>query len=207
MDLTTMHRACVSTERVVEAVTPDQYDLPTPCTDWNVRALLNHLLGTLTLGEALLTDTEPSVRMVPGELPDVDLVGTDATKAYRLGTEALLAAAAGDALSRVHPTPLGDMPGGVLGGFTTLDILVHGWDLAKATGQDPVLASDLAEEVLEFARQTITDENAPPHASGLNSRSPPTPRPAPVSSGSSVDDREHGRRAARLSLSRSGGAS
>jgi uncharacterized protein (TIGR03086 family) len=162
MDLMTMQGACASTERIVERVTPDQYDLATPCAEWNVRAVLNHLLGTLALGAALLGDTEPTVHVAPGELPDVDLVGTEPAKAYRLGTEALLAAAAGDALTRVHHTPLGDMPGAVLGGFTTLDILVHGWDLAAATGQDAALDADLAEEVLEFARQTINDATRAP---------------------------------------------
>ncbi len=155
MDLTTMRRACESTERVVDRVRPDQYGLATPCTDWDVRALLNHLLGTLALGDALLADTQPTVNVAPGELPDIDLVGDDPAKAYRLGAEALLAAAAGDSLTRSHQTPLGEMPGAVLAGFTTMDILVHGWDLAKATGQDPTLEPSLAEEVLGFARQTI----------------------------------------------------
>jgi uncharacterized protein (TIGR03086 family) len=162
MDLTAMQRACTSTERFVAGVTPEHYELTTPCTEWNVRALLNHIVGTLALGQALLSDTPPSVRMGPGELPDGDLVGDDPVKAYRLGVESLLAAAGGDALERVHQTPLGDMPGAVLGGFTTLDILVHGWDLAKATGQAATLEPELAEQVLAFARQTITEETRVP---------------------------------------------
>jgi uncharacterized protein (TIGR03086 family) len=155
MDLDTMRSACVSTERVVDRVTPGDYGHPTPCTDWNVQALLNHLVGTLSLGQALLADVPPAVGMGPGQLPDVDLVGDDPAKAYRLGVESLLGAAGGDALDRVHPTPLGDMPGAVLGGFTTLDIVVHGWDLAKATGQPISLEPELAETVLAFARQAF----------------------------------------------------
>jgi uncharacterized protein (TIGR03086 family) len=162
MDLTTMRRACTSTERVVERVTPDHYGLPTPCSDWDVRALLNHVLGSLSLGEGLLGDAPPSVRVGPGELPDVDLVGDDALKAYRAGVDGLLAAAGGDALARVHQTPLGDMPGTLLGGFATLDILVHGWDLAKATGQATTLETDLAEQVLAFAQRAVTDETRAP---------------------------------------------
>jgi uncharacterized protein (TIGR03086 family) len=163
MDLTAMQRACDSTERFVEALTPEHYGLATPCTEWDVRALLNHLLGTLALGEALLSDTMPTVPMGPGSLPDVDLVGDDPAKAYRVGVEALLVAAAeGDALTRIHDTPPGAMPGAVLGGFTTLDILVHGWDLATATGQDATLDAELAEQVLAFARQTITEATRAP---------------------------------------------
>ena len=62
----------------------------------------------------------------------------------------------------MHATPLGDMPGSVLGGFTTLDIAVHGWDLARATGQQANLDDDLAGEVLAFARQAITDTTRAP---------------------------------------------
>jgi uncharacterized protein (TIGR03086 family) len=83
-------------------------------------------------------------------------------KAYRLGVEGLLRAAGDDALTRSHATPLGEMPGAILGGFTTLDIAVHGWDLATATGQDPTLDEELAGAVLGFARQTLTDTTRAP---------------------------------------------
>lgn len=159
MDRTTMEGACSSTERIIKAVRPAHLSRPTPCAEWDVRALLNHLTGTLHLGAALLSDSMPAVNMAPGELPDTDVVGGDPAKSYRLGVEALLAAAAGDALERTHITPLGEMPGFVLGGFTTLDILVHGWDLAKATGQDATLPADLAETVLGFAHQTLPADN------------------------------------------------
>jgi uncharacterized protein (TIGR03086 family) len=162
MDLTTMEGACASTERIIDGVRPAHLSNPTPCPDWDVRALLNHVTGTLHLGASLLSDSMPTVKMAPGELPDADLVGDDPAKAYRLGVEALLAAAAGDALERPHATPIGEMPGAVLGGFTTLDILVHGWDLATATGQDQALPADLAETVLGFAHQTITDDSRQP---------------------------------------------
>jgi uncharacterized protein (TIGR03086 family) len=162
MDLTTMQQACAATERILAGVTPAQYGLATPCDGWDVRALVNHLLGTFSLGTALLSNTPPAVNMAPGELPDVDLVGDDPIKAYRVGAEALLAAAGGDALSRSHTTPLGEMPGAVLGGFTTLDIAVHGWDLAKATGQEADLDDGLAAEILGFARQTITEATRGP---------------------------------------------
>jgi uncharacterized protein (TIGR03086 family) len=97
--------------------------------------------------------------MPPGGLPATDLVGDDPTAAYATASAALLAAArVGDTLTRIHPTPLGDMPGPALAGFTTLDILVHGWDLAAATGQPTSLGDDLAGHVLAFASQAITDD-------------------------------------------------
>src|SRR5262249_54756961 len=66
-----------------------------------------------------------------------------------------LAAAAGDALTRGHVTPLGQMPGPALAGFTTLDIVVHGWDLATATGQPADLDGRLAAHVMGFAEQAL----------------------------------------------------
>ena len=150
-----MRRACASTELFVDRVTPDDYGRATPCAAWDVRDLLNHLVSTLVLGQALLDDTPPPAGMAPGQLPDTDLVGDDPAKAYRQGVDSLLSAAGGDALDRVHPTPLGDMPGAMLGGFTTLDILVHGWDLAMATGQPAAIEPELAESVLAFARQAF----------------------------------------------------
>ena len=157
-----MKQACAATDAIIERIAAADLDKPTPCDEWDVAALLNHVVGTLHLGAALLSDSAPTVAMGPGELPATDLLDGDALKAYRSGVEALLAAAEGDALARAHQTPLGDMPGAVLGGFTTLDIAVHGWDLARATGQDAVLDDAVAETVLAFAHQTLTgDARAP----------------------------------------------
>jgi len=163
MDLATMTRACAATGDVVAAVGADQHDLPTPCTEWTVRDLLNHLVGTLVLGRALLADAPPGPgAAAPGGLPPGDVLGDDPLAAYRTGAAALLAAAAGDALSRPHATPLGELPGTVLAGFTTLDIAVHGWDLARATGQDAILDAAVAAPVLAFARQALSDDMRAP---------------------------------------------
>ena len=55
----------------------------------------------------------------------------------------------------MHVTPLGEMPGPLLAGFTILDIAVHGWDLARATGQPADLDGRLAAHVLAFAEHTL----------------------------------------------------
>jgi uncharacterized protein (TIGR03086 family) len=148
-------RAVTSTAEIVKAVPGGQLDAPTPCTEWDVRALLNHITGTLWLAEGLLGDQPPRYPMAPGGLPPADLAGADPAAAYAEAAAAALAAAAGDALTRVHVTPLGEMPGPVLAGFTTLDILVHGWDLAVATGQPADLDGRLAAHVLGFAGQSL----------------------------------------------------
>ena len=149
-------RAVASTADIVTATPDGQLGAPTPCTGWDVRALLSHVIGTLWLAEGLLADRAPRHRMAPGGLPEADLVGDDPAAAYAEASAAALAAAGtGDALTRVHLTPLGEMPGPALAGFTTLDILVHGWDLARATGQPADLDGRLAAHVLGFAEQAL----------------------------------------------------
>jgi uncharacterized protein (TIGR03086 family) len=156
-------RAVVSTAEIVKATPNDKLDAPTPCSEWDVRALLNHVIGTLWLAEGLLADQAPRFPMAPGELPSADLAGDDPTATYaEASTAALAAAGAGDALTRTHVTPLGEMPGPALAGFTTLDILVHGWDLARATNQPSDLDGRLAAHVLGFAEQAITPETRAP---------------------------------------------
>lgn len=151
-----LERACESTGRIVAETSPVDYPRPTPCTAWDVHDLLNHVIGTLWFAEALFSDRSPAFRIRVGDLPDVDLVGEDPGKAFGGGAEALLAVTSVDgAFDTPRATPFGDMPGPALAGFTTLDIAVHGWDLARATGQPIELDVDLAAHLLGFAGQAI----------------------------------------------------
>ena len=59
----------------------DQLGLATPCDDRNVQVLLSHLVGTLGLGDALLSDRAPEVATAPGGLPYGDVLGEDPVKA------------------------------------------------------------------------------------------------------------------------------
>jgi uncharacterized protein (TIGR03086 family) len=159
MDHSSLEAACNATEPVVAGLSTTDLKRPSPCERWTVRDLVNHLVGTLELSRALLSDTPPTVAVGPGQLPPTDLIGDDPLDAYRNGVEAMLRAATPQTTAAMHVTPLGDMPGPMLAGFTTLDIYVHGWDLAKATDQKPPADDRLAEEILGFARQAISDES------------------------------------------------
>ena len=177
---TAFEYAIASTAEVVKGVRPGQAEAPTPCTEWDVRALLSHVIGTLWLAEGLFADQPPRYPMAPGGLPPADLAGDDPAAAYAEASAAAIAAAAtADALTRVHVTPLGEMPGPGLAGFTTLDILVHGWDLAKATGQPADLDGRLAAHVLGFAAQALA---TPDSRAGRIGPAVPAAVDAPVTS-------------------------
>jgi uncharacterized protein (TIGR03086 family) len=178
--LTAFEGAVASTAEIVKSAPAGQMGAPTPCADWDARALLNHVIGTLWLAQGLFSDQPPRYPMAPGGLPPADLAGDDPAAAYAEASAAALAAAgAGDALVRVHPTPLGEMPGPGLAGFTTLDILVHGWDLAVATGQPADLAGRLAAHVLGFAAQALA---TPESRAGRIGPAVPAAADAPVTS-------------------------
>lgn len=150
--------AISSTGPIVEGTTPAQFDRPTPCTTWDVRALLNHVVGTLWAAHALLTDTPVPYNLGPGALPDTDLVDDNPSAAYKEGADALRAAASTPgSLEKAHPTPMGEMPGAGLAGFATLDLVVHGWDLARATSQSASFDDELVAHCFGFAQQAITD--------------------------------------------------
>ncbi len=149
MDLETMYRRSVDgwTERVA-AVGPDQWGAVTPCDDWDVRTLVNHVVG-----EDLWT--EPLVRGATieevGNRFEGDLLGDDpvgaATTAATQATESV-----GERLPgrpKVHLS-YGDEDIEEYVAQLTADHLIHGWDLAAAIGGDTDLDEDLVAAVAEW---------------------------------------------------------
>jgi uncharacterized protein (TIGR03086 family) len=156
-----LQRAVASTARIVRNVRPEQLDAPTPCPDWDVRALANHVLSTLWSAAAAFSDTEPDFTVPPGGVPDRDLVGDDLRAAYDAAADAALAAARREGvLDRPHRTVFGgESPGAMLAFLTTGDTLLHGWDLAQATGQTFECDGELAAHVLAIAKAAMGDQN------------------------------------------------
>lgn len=156
MDLPALlDQAVASTGEIVAGFRPDQLGDPTPCSEWDVRALLNHLIG---VSEAFshAAEGEPITRPDPRT---EYFQGDGYTAAYDAATEDLLAAwRTPGALDATITLPFGDVPGSVAASINFVDLLVHGWDLARATGQDPTFDPDLAEPALEVSRNLVSDE-------------------------------------------------
>ncbi|MFF0226450.1 TIGR03086 family metal-binding protein [Streptomyces sp. NPDC004629] len=121
--------------RLAEGVTDEQLSAPTPCPDYTVRNLLGHVLGLATAfrdaaGKRLgaTTDTSPDAA-VPDIGPDWR---TELPKAL-----AELAGAWRDPDAWTGMTRAGgvNLPGAVAGAVAADELVIHGWDLARTTGQ------------------------------------------------------------------------
>jgi uncharacterized protein (TIGR03086 family) len=133
---------------VLRNVTPEQLTLPTPSDEWDVRALINHVV----LGNSWAADT---VKTGNAPRPSGDLLANrEPLDVYTESANAMLAAfQEPGALDRTVTMPFGEMPATQLAGLRFVDLLSHAWDLAKATDQDTNLAPDLCEAALEMARR------------------------------------------------------
>ncbi|MGQ5263224.1 TIGR03086 family metal-binding protein [Micromonospora sp. ZYX-F-536] len=120
--------AAPRTVDVVRGIGDDQLDLPTPCRDYTVRDLLNHLIEVVVNFQALAEKRSVEWADKPDHLVD----------GWRDRFEAetgRLVAAWSDPSTLEGVSPGMGMPQTVIGGMALLDLTVHGWDLAVATGQ------------------------------------------------------------------------
>lgn len=151
-----LERAVAQAARVVGAVGPDRLDDPTPCTDFDVRQLLGHLLF------AARRAAEAGDRAPITEAPDATMNGpADGrwAEAFELQGAALVAAwQRPGALDGEVRLPFGTFPAAVVAWIYAMELVTHAWDLATAVGAADLLEPDLFETVLPFARQILPPE-------------------------------------------------
>jgi uncharacterized protein (TIGR03086 family) len=139
-DIIKLHdRALEATTAIVANVEPASFAEPTPCAEFDVRALLDHMVA----------GNYRWVKMAQGEPATAapatgDFVQEDALTPYRESAIALSEAWADPSLlSTTVQLPFGEFPGAFALGIHTVETIVHGWDLAKATAQPTELDPDL----------------------------------------------------------------
>jgi uncharacterized protein (TIGR03086 family) len=137
---------------VVAGVRPDQYDDKTPCAEWTVRDLLEHMIGVVDgLGAA-----------ASGRAPEpFTLSGDPAAQMHAAATGAMVGWRTPGVLDRVVDAGPGPMPGRALASINLLDTATHTWDLATATGQPSALPDDVATAALGASRVIVDDELRP----------------------------------------------
>lgn len=132
----------------VDAVAPDAWGRPTPCTEWDVRTLVNHVVGEERWAVPLL---EGRTIAEVGDSLDGDLLGADPrSAAERAGRAAVAAFATPGAADRTVHLSFGDTPASEYAWQLFTDHLVHGWDLAAATDGNTELDDDLVRACADW---------------------------------------------------------
>lgn len=124
IDLDLLARCHRDTGAVLAAVPATRWSAPSPCPEWTVREVANHLVASLDY----FTRTVSGQR--PGDL-EADYLGADPAAAYRAAAQRCRAALhEPGVLAAEHPFPTGPTPGWVIANISLSESLVHGWDLA-----------------------------------------------------------------------------
>jgi uncharacterized protein (TIGR03086 family) len=123
-----IERATAFAEDKVAEVKPADMAKPTPCAEFDVKALLNHLIGNL----GILATVAKGER---AERSEGDQFESDPLSAPGV-------------LDRDWVMPFGTLPGQTMGGIAFIEHLTHGWDVAKATGQDATIPTALVDEAM-----------------------------------------------------------
>lgn len=141
--------AAAESERIAGNVRPDQWDLPTPCTEWSVRDVVNHLVGGNVMNVAAFDG--------PTAFSDADHVGDDPAAALAASNRAIIERLnRPGALGETAHLPYGSFPGQLVATFRFIDLLNHSWDVAKATGQPTDFAPELHTAGLAMAQPMMS---------------------------------------------------
>ncbi|MGW1106784.1 TIGR03086 family metal-binding protein [Streptomyces sp. NPDC002540] len=134
---------------IIEGVGADQLSLPTPCDDYDVEALIQHIVGWLLVFEA----------GAQGRSHDADAAnhrcGADPAREFRTAAAGVVAGWETYGFDRRVTALGGSMPGETVFNMTVMEYLTHGWDLAVATGQPIPYTDQEAAEVLARAEATL----------------------------------------------------
>jgi uncharacterized protein (TIGR03086 family) len=129
----------------VEGAT-NKLDQPSPCEQWDVRTLLNHMLDTQTY---FLRSAKGEEASPPSPTPPA-LLGDDPVGQFKTTQSELIAEYSKPGVADANPMPVG---------IAFSDTLLHGCDVARATGQDDTMPEGLAEASYEMLHGNVTDEN------------------------------------------------
>jgi uncharacterized protein (TIGR03086 family) len=157
MDILDLYeRALDQTGRIVDNIQPNQLSSPTPCSEWDVRTLLAHMVGG-NWNSAARAEGKASQADESG-----DLLGDNPAAAYRQSAEAAKRAwSEPGRLDQLYEMPMGTLPGQAVISIRLLETVAHGWDLARGTGQVPAYDDDVVQAALGVAQANLGGERPP----------------------------------------------
>jgi len=154
LSLELLETALDQTGDIVARLQPDQATLPTPCSAFDLRALVNHTVYDLRTFNTLLSGGQR-------ESPDQDLVGDDWTSAYRAAADGLMTTWRARGTEGTLKLQIGEFPVRWAIGQHLADIAVHGWDMARSIHQPVDFDPEVGQVALDWAQ-----ENLKPHFRG-----------------------------------------
>jgi uncharacterized protein (TIGR03086 family) len=159
-----LSRALDQTLEAIRNIGPDQRTLPTPCGDWDVRALVIHTIGDLEKFDMAARGEEVDWTAPPPELDD------DWESEFRSNAYYLI-----ETWKTVKPDamPRADQQ--------IAEFAVHSWDIARATGQPTGdLDAEVAEHALAWSKGMLKPEYRGAGGSGAFGPEVPVPDDAPI---------------------------
>jgi uncharacterized protein (TIGR03086 family) len=168
-------RALTWVRSLLTDLDPERMDAPTPCRDFDVRALVGHLVATVDRARVIGEGGEVfSLPHVVTGVPDGQWAEAFSAAVQKMW-EVWRDPESGDALlDRQLSAPWGSVPGrAALWGYLN-ETLVHGWDLAVATGQDEEADPEVAGAVLAVVERIIPSA---PRGGQVPFAPPVSPRP------------------------------
>lgn len=149
-----LERAIGFTLGSLRLVTPEALPRPTPCREWNLRALLAHMNDSLSALHEAVHGGRISARPFPEAAADLVPVLRDRA-CHLLGEWSSVDSHELVAIGRQR------LPAGLVTTAGAVDIAVHGWDVARACGDNRPIPDALAEEMLDLAPLLVTDADRP----------------------------------------------
>ena len=142
-------QAAASTQRIIDKVTSDHGNRSTPCAEWTVDDLIQHVFAVSGRAKAMAAGIDV---VADGSIGDP--VGEDLTTSYRESVASVRRAFGDRAIfDTLLTTPMGPYPGRVVFTVTSIEHLIHGWDLAAAIG----VPFQFDPDVIERSFQAISD--------------------------------------------------
>jgi uncharacterized protein (TIGR03086 family) len=153
-NLVALHRRAVQEFGArVRSVGDDQWHLPTPCSEWDVHDLVNHLVNEDRWTTPLL---EGYTLEQVGDRFDGDLLGEDPLGSWDAASREAVATVAGEGmLEKTVHVSFGDISGQEYVSQLTTDHVIHAWDLARAIGDPEALPSELVDFVRRYLEPQV----------------------------------------------------
>lgn len=142
--------------RITLPINPADLAVATPCAKWDLRQVLNHQVGVVDMLADRVTGADNAAASWAGsvaqQLADSNIIGTDPEAAYAAAVDKIRAVWRTPGLfDRTCVLPFGEVPVRTAATVALIDVVVHGWDVAKALGGTEEIPPTLAESILELA--------------------------------------------------------